>query len=94
MRFVVGELARLVVPNNPENMGKIYEIYAVGPYAAGDIAVLPNGTKYRIVMETAYFFTSKSNSGKHLYINHDWRLQKIDPPAEPKSLIRSTETHA
>ena len=86
LRFKVGELARVAITTKPENLGKIVEIYAVGPWELGDIATLPNGERYRITTHCDYFFAHRGPTGNRSWIDHDWRLQKLDPPAEPKTM--------
>ena len=91
LRFKVGDLARIAVTTKPQNLGKIVEIYAIGPWEFGDIAELPDGERIRINFRCDYFFAHSGPVGGRAWIDSDWRLQKLDPPTEPVEMTRAEE---
>lgn len=82
LRFKVGELAIIAVAS-PENVGKIVQIDAVGPFASFDSIPWRGGRRYALV-DCDYFIGDQ-------WIAHDWQLRKLDPPAEPASLTSTEE---
>ena len=80
MRFKVGELA-LVAISAHGHQGKTVCIVQVGPCRFTDIS---SGKTY------VRDYRTDDGAAANLFVD-DWQLRKIDPPAEPKCLIRSEE---
>lgn len=86
LRFKVGELAVLAV--SAKYLGKIVEILAVGPYRAGQIYDIGLKQPMRCIQNADYVIDQRD--GKWITVQ-DWRLRKLDPPAEPKTMTVAEE---
>ncbi len=90
LRFKVGEpaiFAVAVMPDQIAAVGKHCIVERVGPFAVGDIIHF-KGSTYIFGRACDYICMFDAENG---VIAHDWQLRKIDPPAEPASLTRSSD---
>jgi len=99
LRFKVGDLAVVAIAEKAENIGRIVEIAAVGPFKTGDHVRLPcggscnfrPGYKDRADYVLNARWKLENEHGLVWLVAHDWQLRKLDPPAEPESLRRCEE---
>jgi hypothetical protein len=91
LRFAVGESAVIAISASGSR-GKIVEILAVGPFKEGDVVRTPDGELRTCTHEADYVATHVSPTPERPFaLVRDYKLRKIDPPAEPASLTRRSE---
>ena len=89
MRFVEGEMARVVVCTNPRYQNEVVEVIGVGPYKQFDMVKLPG--RLLLVSNDCDYIVQAGEYGKLAF---DYQLAKIEPPAEQETITKAEETEA
>lgn len=83
LRFKVGELAIFVCPSHSTGIGHegtTVRVAEVGPYRTGQYVQCVG-----VIASYNFDYVIDWPSG-HIGFVRDWQLQKLDPPAEPKTM--------
>ncbi|WP_426269177.1 hypothetical protein ACN9MB_13200 [Dyella kyungheensis] len=95
LRFREGDLARLVVARTSHSiqyLGQVMTVFAVGPFKDGhEFPSLPGHKRGIARADGDYGLLLDRDTG---FMAYDWKLAKVDPPAEPESLTRREECEA
>lgn len=92
LRFELGEIAILAVARGPESAAALNSqcaVCAIGPFFQNQI--VPINDQWGIVGSACDYLVEACSV---IICVKDWQLRKIDPPAEPESLIHREEVEA